>query len=373
MPQLKHGLVLICLICISSQAFENVDKVVARPIAWDNCLNQPQDWYNSDQAMAVADNVLLYQRITGGWEKNTDMARHLSDTQKQQLIEDKAILRSTIDNGATTTQLRFLGRVYDATHEIRFKEAFLRGVDYLLEAQYPNGGWPQFYPIRQGYYQHITFNDNAMINVMNLLKQISKAQAPYGFVDKQHRDQATGAISRGLDIILKTQVRINGALTVWCAQHDEVTLAPAKARAYELPSLSASESVGIVRYLMNLDHPSPDVCTAIHSACAWLESTKINDQRVVTKPDPSSPKGYDRVMVQDPTAPPLWARFYDLTTNQPMFVDRDSLPKQHLSDLSYERRNGYAYLGTWAQTLLTKEYPAWRVKWNQESQTKGEK
>jgi PelA/Pel-15E family pectate lyase len=387
MPKLNYCLMPIFSLCLSLQASDNVNKVAAlnssleqgqvptsgistqegrtqriltRSVPWRACLNQPQDWYSSDEAIRIADNVILYQRLTGGWEKGIDMARPLSDTQRQQVIKDKEIKRSTIDNGATYTPLRYLACVYDASGQERFKEAFLRGVDYLLEAQYPNGGWPQFYPIRRGYYQHITYNDNSMINVMFLMKDIAAGQKPFGFVDEQHRRQAADSIERGLDVILKTQVRVNNTLTAWCAQHDEVTLKPAGARVYELPSLSGSESVGIVRYLMSLDNPSPAVRTAIKSACAWFEEVKITGLRVMTKPDPSKSRGYDRVLVEDPNAPPLWARFYEIGTNKPMFVNRDGIPRDHFSDLTEERRNGYVYLGGFAHDLLTKEYPAWQ-------------
>ncbi len=114
----------------------------------------------------------------------------------------------------------------------------------------------------------------------------------------------------------------------------------------ELPSLSGKESVGIVRYLMSLDHPSPAVKQAIESACAWFEETKITGERVVMQPDATQPRGFQRVLVKDPNAPPIWARFVEISTNKPMFVNRDGVPHDHFSDLSDERRNGYSYLGT---------------------------
>lgn len=133
----------------------------------------------------------------------------------------------------------------------------MRGVDYLLEAQYPNGGWPQLYPLRDGYYSHVTFNDGAMVNVLSLLRDVAAAAPPYTFVDGRRRAQAAAAVARGTDCILRTQIRQDSELTVWCAQYDERTLEPAWARAYEPPSLSGSESVGIVRFLMGTEDRSP--------------------------------------------------------------------------------------------------------------------
>src|SRR5262249_10626222 len=163
------------------------------------------------------------------------------------------------DNESTYTQMEFLARVYTATKQGRFAASFRRGFEYLLQAQYPNGGWPQFYPLRHGYWDHITYNDDAMIGVLTILQRIMTRAAEYVFLTNDERSRAKAAIDRGIDCILKTEVVQNGRLTVWCAQHDEQTLAPAKARAYEHPSLSGSESVGIVEFLMGIERPSPEV------------------------------------------------------------------------------------------------------------------
>jgi PelA/Pel-15E family pectate lyase len=156
---------------------------------------------------------------------------------------------------------------------------------------------------------------------------------------------------------------VNGKLTAWCAQHDEEDYSPRPARTFELASISGQESVGITRLLMSLDNPSPEVVRSIEAAVAWFEASKLKGIRVETKPDKTAPKGKDRVVVNDPAAPPMWARFYDLETNKPIFADRDGVPKTNLADIGYERRNGYAWLGTWPATLLEKDYPAWREKW----------
>ena len=220
-------------------------RLASRPLTWSRCLEQPPAWYGSAEASRIADQVLLYQRRTGGWPKNIDMARTLTDDERLALDQAKAETDSTIDNGATTTQLRFLALVFSATRADRFRTSFEAGFDYLLAAQYPNGGWPQFFPLRDDYSRHITFNDDAMVRVMEVLREAAGGRAPFTFVDARRRGRASGAIERGIALILEAQVRVNGRLTAWCAQHDEVTLAPAKARTYEHPSLSGSESVGI--------------------------------------------------------------------------------------------------------------------------------
>jgi PelA/Pel-15E family pectate lyase len=152
----------------------------------------------------------------------------------------------------------------------------------------------------------------------------------------------------------------------WCAQHDEVTLEPAQARSYELPSISGSEGVGIVRFLMTIENPSPEVREAIESAVAWFEAVKISGIRVMETAD-------DVVVVEDPAAPPIWARFYELETNLPIFSSRCEVPecdddpyfmvRYSLAEIDVERRTGYAWYGDWPHRLLTADYPAWQAAW----------
>ena len=67
-------------------------------------------------------------------------------------------------------------------------------------------------------------------------------------------------------------------------------------------------------------------------------------------------------MVTDESAPALWARFYEIGTNRPIFCDRDGVAKYRLSEIGSERRNGYAWLGKWSDILLKSEYPKWKER-----------
>ena len=219
--------------------------VCAQPVSWRDALRQPAAWYGSAEAVRIADNLLLYQHDIGGWDKNIDMARELSAEDRARLEKEKhdPASHSTIDNSSTYTQMDYLARVYTATRQPRFAAAVRKGFEYLMQAQYPNGGWPQFYPLRHGYWDHITYNDDAMVGVLDALRGIVNRAPEYAFLGDAERARARLAMARGIECILKTQVTENGRLTAWCAQHDEKTLAPAKARAYEHPSLSGAESV----------------------------------------------------------------------------------------------------------------------------------
>lgn len=317
-------------------------------------LKQKDAWFAGAEAKKVAAIMLSWQSDLGGWPKN------VSTTEKIYDGTDKAKdLKPTFDNGATTDEMRFLARIYNATKDEKYKAAFLRGLDHILIAQYPNGGWPQFYPPSTQYHRHITFNDNAMVRLLLFLRDIY-SQPLYGFVDEARQAKARAEFDKGVQCILKCQIRVGGKLTAWCAQHDEKDFAPAKGRAYELVSLSGAESVGIARFLMSLDKPSPEVIAAVDAAVAWLEAAKITGMRVDLVDDPKAPKGKDKRVVADPQAPPQWARFYEIGTNEPIFCDRDGIAKHKLSEIGYERRNGYSWLGEYAKELLEKEYPEWK-------------
>ncbi|HEY4302213.1 MAG TPA: pectate lyase [Candidatus Didemnitutus sp.] len=334
--------------------------LAAGSVTWREILRQPAPWYGGPDARRVAAAVLQYQTDSGGWPKNHDMTVPPSaEFLAEQAPDHRA---PTIDNDATTTQIEFLARVTTAGDDAGLRPAILRGLDYLLAAQYENGGWPQYYPLRHGYYTHITFNDDAMVNALSVLQAVASDRAPYAWVDSGRRTRAAAAVQRGIACILRCQVVVNGHKTVWCAQHDEVTLAPAPARRYEMVSLSGGESVGIVRFLMSLDAPSPEVVDAVESAVAWFRASALHGIRWETVPAPALPGGKDRVVVRDAAAPPIWARFYEIGSNRPIFSGRDSVIRYDVARIEHERRVGYAWYRTDARALLERDYPAWRTR-----------
>jgi len=313
---------------------------------------QSVEWFQSEEGRRIADNVLTWQTPHGGWPKNRDTASEPFDGKSEDL-------HATFDNSATIGELRFLARAFRATNEPRYEQAFLKGLSHILEAQYPNGGWPQFYPLSKNYHRHITFNDNAMVRILELLRDVSESP-DYQFLKTEDRTKAEAAVIKGIDCILRTQIKQNGKRTAWCAQHDEKTLAPAWARSYEPPSLSGAESVGVVRFLMSLEEPTPEMIAAVEGAVEWFRSVTIHGMRLdkFTNADGQE----DRRIVADPDAGPLWARFYELGSNRPIFLDRDSVVRYAFSEIGQERRTGYAYYGGWAAGLLADAYPRWKAK-----------
>jgi PelA/Pel-15E family pectate lyase len=321
----------------------------------------PEEWYGSEESKRIAENVLLYQRDVGGWPKNTPFQKPLSDSEKASVQEDKDKPDAIFDNGATTTEMRFLAKMYSKTNTESYKAAFERGLRFVLRAQYKNGGWPMFYPLRKGYYTHITFNDDAIYRIMNLLKDIYTRKPLFAFVNDEKLITASKkAFNKGLDCILKTQIVINGKPTVWCAQHDEKTLLPAKARAYELPSFSGNESVGLLDLLMDIENPSPAIIRSVQGGVEWFEAHKLTNKRF--EPFVNADGLRDYRVITDPKAGTLWGRFYDLDTGLPFMSDRDGIKKGSVEEIGYERRNGYGWYTDRPQKMLD-AYPAWKQKW----------
>ncbi|MGI9242182.1 MAG: pectate lyase [Verrucomicrobiales bacterium] len=295
-----------------------------------------------------ADQTLARQRSDGGWPKDNE------DESELELLFTRDQRDSTLDNGSTHRDLRRLAEAYTRSGLPRFRHGCLSGIEFLLESQYANGGWPQRYPIRRGYPRHITFNDGAMVGALAILHDISRGEAPFAWCDDDLRMRALEALDRGIDCILRCQITSGGNLTAWGQQHDEVDFSPRAARTFEPASLCSSESVGILRFLMQLEEPGDEVIAAIEAAIAWLDGpAKLGGIRQIDD------KQLGKKIVEDPTAEPLWARLYEIGTNRPIFGDRDGQVHYQLSDISEERREGYSWYVESPRKLLEKDYPIW--------------
>ncbi len=322
-----------------------------------------QKKYKPSQVKEIADNILLYQQKNGGFPKNYDMQAILTPDQKKILKEGRDSLRTTFDNGATHSQVEYLAKAYAMLKDKRYADAVLRGIHFMLEAQYPNGGFPQFYPDTSGYRKYITFNDNAMIGVMTVFHHIVQNDPDFSFVDAATRKEVQKGFDKGIDCILKCQINENGKLTVWCQQHDNIDFSPRGARTFELPSKCGDESAGIVLFLMSIDHPGKEIINSIKSAVEWFKESELHGIREETIKAPKIVFKYrtsitDKIVVKDPNAPPVWARFYTLQTNTPFFCDRNGVAVDSLSEVGRERRDGYTWYNYASQEVLDK-YPAW--------------
>lgn len=328
--------------------------------------NQPR--YPETEITKIADNILLYQRNNGGWPKNYDMQAILTTEQVDSLLKTKGQNHATFDNSTTYTHIEYLAQVYNLTHIEKYKDACLKGIGFVLEAQYPNGGWPQCFPLEKGNYSRcITFNDGAYIGIMGILEKIVNGDPDFSFIGNEVREKAKLSYEKGLECILKMQIVDQGKLTVWCQQHDEIDLSPAWARAFEPPSICNGESAPVVLFLMSIEKPDQKIIESVQSAVKWFQVSKIYNTRV--KIVPASPEKSqwrtstsDRVVVADSLAPPIWTRYYELGTEKPLFCDRNSKFLYSMAEVSRERRNGYAWY-TYAPQEVLDKHQEWQNKW----------
>ena len=375
-----------CLLGISSKAQNVVNVVHEQSIDTSGFSNSAHHWYDIydegklinflshrpkykiTEIEKIADNILLFQKSNGGWPKNYDMRAILADEQRDTILRAKEETNTTFDNGATHSQVDYLAKAFLATKFERYREACLKGIDFMSLAQYPNGGWPQYYPDTSGYRKYITFNDGAMIGVMKVFQNILDHKPEYLFVDSVRYVKVREAFDKGIDCILKCQIKQYGKLMAWGQQHDNVDFHPQNARKFEPAALSGDESADIVLLLMSLDHQSPEIILTIQSAVKWLYDSRIFGIRVNTIEAPKKVYKYststiDRVVVIDPNATPIWTRFYELGTNRPLFCNRDEIPVFSLAEVERERRSGYTWYHYEPERVF-KEYPKWQKKWD---------
>ena len=336
-------------------------------------LNRDAAWYGSADARHVADVIVSFQTPAGGWSKNLDMsgsprARGQSYTtnnlSRYPGVDDFDAPKDphwnyvgTLDNDATNTELHFLALVSGATPGAdgdAYRASFLRGVRYLVAAQFPNGGWPQVWPLEGGYHDAITFNDNAVTESAELLTAVAGGTGDYAFVPTELRQKAKAAADHALQCILATQIVVKGQRTVWAQQHDALTLAPVSGRNYEPAALSSGESSDVLVYLMQLPHPSAAVVAAINAGVAWLKAAAVMGQEWAG--GRGTPGG--RHLEAKAGAGPIWARYYSISTGLPVFGDRDKTIHDDVNDLSLERRNGYAWYSAGPEQALD-AYDTW--------------
>jgi PelA/Pel-15E family pectate lyase len=344
-------------------------------------------FYRSDEARHIAAAILSFQTPAGGWSKNLDMGGAPRLRGQSYAAANLAPVASgpgdfddpedpnwhyigTLDNDATNTELHFLAEMAAAWpgHEGEaYRTSFLRGIGYLLHAQFPNGGWPQVWPLEGGYHDAITFNDDAVTESAEMLSLSARGDREnlenYSFVPPVLRARAKAAAARALECILTTQVRVpaedghGSVLTVWSQQNDPLTLAPVSGRNFEPAALSSGESASVMQYLMSLPSPSPAIVRSVDAAAAWFEAHKI--MGYIWSGGRNTPGG--RQLSADAGAGPLWARYYSLTTGKPIFGDRDKTIHDDVTELSLERRNGYAWYGKDPEQALD-AYAAWKLK-----------
>lgn len=335
---------------------------------WRNVHGDKYPRHAPDAVAQIADTILLYQRRDGGWKENEDPARILDDETRTRYAQEAKKSGGSFDNRNIYTQLDYLATAYALTGDARYRDGSMRGLEFTLAHQIAScGGWPHTVPASQPYHPRITFADDVTAGVLGTLRKVVDDRRRYAFVDGALLVRVQQAIQRGDACVLRLQVRQGDGLAGWAGQYDETTLQPAPGRKFELPAIATQETVGVVRYLMSISSPSPQVRAAVDGAVQWLQRVELHGWRLETFDAPAEQFRYhesskDRRLVADASAHGLWARFHDLGDNSVVLADRDGRRLARYQDVSRERRTGYAWYGDWPRALLDRDYPAWRAR-----------
>lgn len=336
---------------------------------WQNRYGDRYERYDPSQVSEIADNILLRQRDNGGWIENRDPMRVLSDAEKAEYQAEKSLVRGSFDNRNVYPQVEYLMGAYEQTGDEVYRDAALRGLDYLLTHQVEGcGGWPHTVPTSERYHPLITIADEVTSGSLNLLRKISEKKWPFESLSEDVRERTRTALEHGDDCVLRLQVRQGDQLAGWAGQYDPETLEPAMGRTFELPAIAVQETVEMLRYLMSIETPSEAQVRAIEGGVDWLKEVAIKGTRLekFDLPEPVEFRYHtarqDRRLVADPDAPLLWGRFYDVNDNTVVLANRDSVRVETYQEIAQERRTGYDWYGSWANDLLTQDYPAWQCR-----------
>jgi hypothetical protein len=311
-----------------------------------------------EAAKAAAHALAVGQLESGGWDYLVEFDPQLSAkwyrrSDVGRIPAAQAAKRrniSTFDDDNTQSALRLLVAVVAASgasnepRDVRIREARDYGLQRLLEAQRPNGGWPQRwtgvrvdpkdYPVqrarlpkdypreypKENYMGHYTLNDNTQRDCVTTLLEAAK---------RLGRADYRAAALRGGDFLILAQ--LPEPQPIWAQQYN-AQLEPAWARAFEPPCACSGESGGAMRLLIDLylETGEEKYLEPIPRALAWYRRSEVG--------------------------PGVWARMYELGTNKPIYGDRDGKIRYRLEELSEERRTGYSWQSSYGIPAVMSYY-----------------
>lgn len=210
---------------------------------------------------------------------------------------------ATFDDDVVSSVTRFLIDLYNTTLDPKYKAPLLKALDFILESQYPNGAWPQRYPIKNNYghadyTSYYTFNDAVIYGNILLLQEAYQ---------KLGNEKYQEAARRGMDFYLVSQLPLPQA--GWAQQYN-LEMEPAGARSYEPASVASGQTVQNIKDLETFYKMTGDrrYLKPIPDAINWLENSVIN-----TEPS----KNFTHAV------------FYQVGTNKPLYAHREGTSIQN--------------------------------------------
>jgi hypothetical protein len=240
-------------------------------------------------ARKVARALAWGQRDIGGWDHRVRVDHLKPDSVRP----ERAKGRCTFDDNITQEALSFLMAIDLRLDEAWLTESVELGLQFMLQSQFANGAWPQWYPLRGGYYNHYTFNDNSINDCIRVMMEAHKY---YG--KKEYLDSAR----RGGDFMILSQC--NPPQAGWAQQYN-LELKPSWARSFEPPGICSAVTGRNIRTLIGLYLYTKDekYLKPIPAAIDWLKRSQIK--------------------------PNLWGRIYEVGSNRPIYGDRRDGNKIH--------------------------------------------
>lgn len=180
---------------------------------------------------------------------------------------------ATFDDDVSSDAARFLLRIYIEKLDPAFRPPLDRAIRFVLESQYPSGGWPQRYPLRSELSHHgkpdytsfITFNDDVAWENVRFLVECYVALGDPRLLEP---------IRRGMDVYPLTQ---GGAPQAGWGQQYTLDLRPVGARTYEpdalLPEYTAAHTDLLMRFYRLTGESR--YLARIPEALAWLERCRL--------------------------------------------------------------------------------------------------
>lgn len=241
------------------------------------------DDYYYQAAEKAADALIAGEISTGGWNYFIDFGgpqatQHFYDTVGKNAWRLEEFQHywgnATFDDNGTAEACKFILRLYAEKLDPKYGAEVRRNVDFILESQYPSGGWPQRFPLKHEFVHHgladytsyITFNDNVTaenVEYLIMANQVLQDQ------------RLMPAIHRGMDIYLLTQQ--GQPQPGWALQYTPDDLKPAAARSYEPKALATHTTASAIKQLMHFYRLTGDsrFLARIPEALDWLESVKL--------------------------------------------------------------------------------------------------
>ncbi len=274
---------------------------------------------------SIADNIVALQNEDGGFcllPDNIDLTQDNLASKLGSLKDD-----SSLENGSTVAQLRYLAKYIteNKPDDDRYKNAFFKGLDFLLNNQRANGGWCMEPASAKGFNGNTEIGNKVTTEVLTLLQDIAVLNNQnFVFVRKSvDISPIKSALEKGNNFIVSSQLSENGTKSGWATQvKDDNTVT--MGRTYERESVSSFTTKDVVDYLMSVHNPSAQMIDAVTSAVAWLKEVKIEDKELQIVNDTSMNNGFDVYLVDGAGT---WASnyVYDEASNsyRPLYSDVD--------------------------------------------------